>query len=153
MSESGKPLVIVGGCSSQSYEKALANAVKRPGKVGRIIMTGPIYNQEHLIHLRRGCIAYIHGHSVGGTNPSLLEAMSVGNTILSHDNVFNREVCLETAIYFKTAVDLSNLMHDVEKKPMDFKEFGTKARERVKTFYRWDDVVTRHEELLREGKL
>lgn len=146
-SESHLPLVIVGDCSSRRYEKMLLSLAKDVGHNKRIAMVGSIYDQELLTTLRLGCAAYIHGHSVGGTNPSLLEAMSVGNTIISHDNVFNREVCSDAAVYYKDVPTLVNLMNEIDSDSSDFSELGRKARNRAGKLYRWEDVVMMHEQM------
>jgi rhamnosyltransferase len=65
---------------------------------GKIRFADGIYNKEDLNTLRFSCKAYIHGHSVGGTNPSLLEAMANRNIILAHNNVFNREVTYDNQL-------------------------------------------------------
>lgn len=147
LSQSTKPIVVVGGCSSRRYEKRLSNIVNGMDDMKKVIMTGPIYDRELLDSFRRGCMTYIHGHSVGGTNPSLLEAMSVGNIIIAHDNVFNREVSGSTALYFGDAQVLAAIMNRLERIPSDFVGYGASARERVETSYRWEDVVAAHERL------
>ena len=63
-------------------------------------MIGTVYDQKKLICLRAHAFAYMHGHSVGGTNPSLLEAMGCGNLIFAHDNPFNRETLGECGTIF-----------------------------------------------------
>jgi rhamnosyltransferase len=92
-------------------------------------------------------LAYLHGHSVGGTNPSLLEAMSARNVILAHDNVFNREVADDCAQYFKGSEDLARLLDSFESHRADYAALGGKAYERVESRYRWQDVVDAYHEL------
>jgi hypothetical protein len=78
---------------------------------------GGIFNQEDLNHLRYYAALYFHGHSAGGTNPSLLEAMAASARICAHDNVFNRSVLGDDALYFKSVDALACLinenLHDV----------------------------------------
>lgn len=145
------PLVVVGGHSSSGYRKMLDNLIETAQDGKRIIITGPIYDQERLLSIRCGCKAYLHGHSVGGTNPSLLEAMSSGNAVIAHDNVFNREVCSDTALYFRDASTLAVIMNKREQTPSDFANLGRKAKARVSAHYKWDDVVAEHEELFTGG--
>ena len=96
------PLVIVGDHRSRTgYVQALLHAA---GDGVRFI--GAVYEPEPLIALRQGCRVYLHGHSVGGTNPSLLEAMACGNRIIAHDNPFNREVLGDLGRYFSDADDV-----------------------------------------------
>lgn len=76
---------------------------------------GGIYEQDTLEILRQGCRLYFHGHSVGGTNPSLLEAMASGCRIVAHNNEFNRSVLGEEAVYFDEAASLGRYL--AEDKP------------------------------------
>ena len=144
------PLIIVGDCSSQRYEEALSALADRVAPDKKIIMAGSIYDKERLNALRCGCAAYIHGHSVGGTNPSLLEAMSAGNIVICHDNAFNREVSSDSALYFSDEPSLAEIMNQIESTPSRFSGLGKGAMQRVERFYRWEDVVTEHEKLFSE---
>lgn len=76
-----------------------------------IQFVGPIYDQEELIKLYNACDIYIHGHSVGGTNPALVEALSFGLNIFAHDNCFNRETLKDNGNYFSCVNDLVNLFN------------------------------------------
>ena len=76
-----------------------------------IIFLGAIYNKEVLDNIRYYSKLYIHGHSVGGTNPSLLEAMASKALIVSHDNKFNRSVLNKNAFYFSSAKQLSLILN------------------------------------------
>lgn len=82
------------------YGNAYGKSLRRRYRDPRVRFLGGIYDMETLNHLRRYCRLYFHGHSVGGTNPSLLEAMATGCMIVAHDNPFNREVLGEDACYF-----------------------------------------------------
>lgn len=77
---------------------------------------GGIYNLEHLDNLRYFSNLYFHGHSVGGTNPSLLEAMASKALIAAHNNDFNKGVLKENAIYFKNAEEVKDLIEKTVKK-------------------------------------
>ncbi|WP_339835453.1 DUF1972 domain-containing protein [uncultured Maribacter sp.] len=72
----------------------------------RIKFLGGIYNNEHLDNLRYYSNLYFHGHSVGGTNPSLLEAMACGSLIIAHDNLFNKSILINDAFYFLNSEDV-----------------------------------------------
>ncbi len=85
-----RPLVVVGSAPySQWYVDKVREAARNDP---RIRFTGGIYDQELLDQLYANCVTYIHGHSVGGTNPSLLRAMGAGAPVLAYDVEFNREV-------------------------------------------------------------
>ena len=77
--------------------------------------------------LRQNCFGYLHGHSVGGTNPSLIEAMVMKNLLLAHDNQFNREVCEDTALYFINPDDLKDRINQIENNPENYLELKFKA--------------------------
>jgi glycosyltransferase involved in cell wall biosynthesis len=96
-------LLIVGGTSTTYYKQTLN---EHSGNGVRFV--GAIYDQLVLDELRSQCVAYLHGHSVGGTNPSLLEALATcGGQLLCHDNKYNREVGGSEASYFETSSVLS----------------------------------------------
>ena len=61
---------------------------------------GAIYDPERVQALRFHSCGYLHGHTVGGTNPSLVEAMAAGNPVIAHDNAYNRWVAQDAALYF-----------------------------------------------------
>ncbi len=96
---------------------------------------------DALKELRVQALAYIHGHQVGGTNPSLAEAMGAGNIILANRNPFNREVAGETAIYWTSEPgDLRDKIREVPTTGTA-KALGEKARQRAVEFYNWDDIA------------
>lgn len=115
----------------------------------KIIFTGGIYNTEILNMLRQNCFGYLHGHSVGGTNPSLIEAMVMKNLLLAHDNQFNREVCGDTALYFHNSDDLRHQINQIENDPENYLELKIKAFDRVKKEYSWDKIVGQYHQLFK----
>ena len=98
------PLHIVGG-TDNPYGKALREKYGQ-----KVVFLGGIYDQDKLNELRRNCRYYLHGHSVGGTNPSLVEALGFCQTILCYDTVYNRETASNSAQYFKSLTELKNLL-------------------------------------------
>ncbi len=147
-SRSKLPLVVVGGFSDPSYERQVRGKVGSSEADMRVRLMGPVFDQRELAALRCNCRAYIHGHTVGGTNPSLLEAMSAGNVIAAHDNAFNREVCGDAATYFDSAVRLRDILDAIEKDPASFQELAARAKRRASENYRWEDVTERYVGLL-----
>ncbi|KAF0148586.1 MAG: glycosyltransferase-like protein [Ignavibacteria bacterium] len=144
-----KKLVIVGNYLPLSdYISKLFNLCQHNKK---IIFLGGIYDKEKLIAIRQNCFAYIHGHSVGGTNPSLLEAMASMNIIIAHDNIFNREVTCSKMFYFHTHQELKNILQNVEQLPHtkldELKQFATK---RIKEYYNWELITKRYDDFFRE---
>ena len=108
-----------------------------------------MYDQELLKKIRRNAFAYLHGHTVGGTNPSLLEAL--GNTKLNLlvDVGFNREVAEDSALYWKRQQgELAELINRADHMSMEeISEFGRKARKRIELGYTWDKIAGQYEKL------
>ncbi len=146
--EGGAPLVVVSSTAERTawQKKVMAHA----GPLVRFI--GPVYDPAILRTLRYHCQIYLHGHSVGGTNPSLLEAMGAGNMVLAHDNPFNREVLGEMGRYFSDPDDLADKLWDLERMSDRQRSLiGDGARDRVVNFYSWSAVTDRYIELLNES--
>jgi rhamnosyltransferase len=141
------PLVIVGDFTSHRYEKWVHEQASN-GTSATVHFLGAIYDSEILWMLRQHCVAYIHGHSVGGTNPSLLEAMISKNLILAHDNPFNREVCGRFAHYFSTSTDVSNLVASTEQNPEGASWLPWNAHERTAA-YSWEHVAEEYHKLFK----
>lgn len=108
----------------------------------RVIMAGTLYDKEVLHYIRQYARGYIHGHSVGGTNPGLLEAMAETNVNLLNDVPFNRYVGGESAIYFKDENALASLIEEVDRYGLDkINQMGKNARERMLQKYSWEKIV------------
>lgn len=144
-SASPHPLVALGTTRKpNAYTRGLdAIAEAEP----RLILPGAVYD-ERVRALRYYARLYLHGHSVGGTNPSLLEAMVAGNAVLAHDNVFNREVAGDAARYFRTAADVARLIDGLDADDAQRRALGADARRRVSECYTWEQVADRYEALL-----
>jgi glycosyltransferase involved in cell wall biosynthesis len=146
-SRSSKKLVIAGGAN---YDSPFHHRLREISN-DRVIFTGHIDDQSVIKELHCNCFAYVHGHSVGGTNPSLLKAMGYGNCILALDTVFNREVLDDTGVFFpKDKEKLALLMQQVEQDPRLVDELRRKAPRRIEKEYSWDKVSDQYEQLFRE---
>lgn len=112
----------------------------------RIKFVGTVYDQELLKKIRENAYAYFHGHTVGGTNPSLIEALGSTDLNLLVDVGFNREVAEDCAFYWtKEDGDLSTLIDKVEQfSKHDIKALGTKAKQRVKDAYSWNYICNKY---------
>jgi len=93
----GHKLIVVGDIASVAPRWA---DQLRSAASDEVFFAGALYDADRLATLRRGALVYLHGHRVGGTNPSLLEAMAAGNAVVAHDNDFNRQVAADGALYF-----------------------------------------------------
>lgn len=111
----------------------------------RIKFVGTVYDQELLKKIREEAYGYFHGHEVGGTNPSLLEALGATKLNLLLDVGFNREVAEDAALYWiKEEDNLAKLIDNCE--GMDREELGRKAKERIRTAYSWEYISGRYAE-------
>lgn len=132
------PLVIVG---SAPYSKVHIDRIQiEAAKSGGVRLLGSIWDRELLYALYANAFTYIHGHSVGGTNPSLLNAMGLGAPVLAFDVTFNREVARDCAEYFHTALELAEKLTFIESSPDVAMQLGLKGQESVRLRYDWDAV-------------
>ena len=110
---------------------------------------GTVYDQELLKYIRENAFAYFHGHEVGGTNPSLLEALESTKLNLLLDVGFNREVGEQSAIYWKKD-ELSQVIEEVEQfdeKMID--ELDRQSNKRIADAFTWEKIVTDYENLFK----
>jgi rhamnosyltransferase len=147
-SNTPKDFVIISNVEENKFFEALQNRTNFKSDP-RIKFVGTVYNQELLKKIRENAFGYIHGHEVGGTNPSLLEALASTKLNLLLDVVFNREVGLDGAVYFiRDSGSLSNLIDEVELYSEDeIRDLGVKAKSRIQNEYSWDKIVNEYEEL------
>lgn len=138
-----RPLIIVGKTNTP-YGKIL---VRKYGGDPHIRFVGGIYDFKKLNSVRHFSFAYFHGHSVGGTNPSLLEAMASDCFILAHDNIFNRSVLGDNAIYYSSQESVTGILDSIDSIAEDNKEqFIMNNIEIIRKEYSWEKLVDKHEE-------
>lgn len=141
-SADSRPLVVVGSAPySDWYIQKVQSAADH-----RTRFMGAIYDQELLDQLYAHAATYTHGHSVGGTNPSLLRAMGAAAPVLAFDCEFNREVSDNKALYWTKAADFTELMNNLNS--TNLSKMGEELQERVATTYQWDAVTDQYEELI-----
>ena len=140
LSKSDFPLVIVGNINNK-YGRYLQSKYAAT----KTIFLNGIYDQEILNNLRYFSSIYFHGHSVGGTNPSLLEAMACNCYVVAHNNHFNRSVLENEGEYFKNPVDISEIIND-SKNEMIIHRWKKTNEERIRTKYNKHKVIDRYEE-------
>jgi len=146
-SNAGDPLLVVGGAN---YESNYLEALKATGDV-RVRFLGPVYDPARIEALFLGAKAYIHGHEVGGTNPSLVTAMGCGRLVLAHGVAFNREVLGgEGLLWTKAPGSLRAAIDEVE---LDGDALRARAavacRERIRDYYAWDTCAHDHDRFFR----
>lgn len=114
----------------------------------RIKFVGTVYDQELLKKIRENAYAYFHGHTVGGTNPSLIEALGSTDLNLLVDVGFNKEVAEDAALYWsRKDGDLASLINKADKlSDNGIAELGEKARKRVREAYTWEIISSKYEE-------
>lgn len=132
-------------------DKFLEELKKKTGfdKDDRIKFVGTVYDSELLMKIRENAYGYFHGHEVGGTNPSLLEALGSTDLNLLLDVGFNKEVAENAALYWsKNEGDLAHLIDKADSlAPEDIAELGCKAKKRITDAYSWDYICTRYIEM------
>jgi glycosyltransferase involved in cell wall biosynthesis len=143
-SHSKKQLILVGSHRNETRYIAQLRTVQD----SRIRMIGTVYDQAKLTCLRYYSFAYMHGHSVGGTNPSLLEAMGCGNLVFAHDNPFNRETLGPCGFYFSSTLELAQAIDRAEEENTGLARLRDASRSRAGANYRWADIVSRYAALL-----
>ncbi|SIS98406.1 Glycosyltransferase involved in cell wall bisynthesis [Filimonas lacunae] len=135
----GHLLVLVGNWNNSDYGKKLR---EKYGKYPNIIMLDPIYNQRELDMLRGNCYVYVHGHSAGGTNPSLVEAMYLGLPIMAYGVSYNKATTEGKALYFNNAADLLKLID--AKKRNELNEVAIAMKEIANRRYTWKLVADKY---------
>lgn len=139
------PLIVVGSAPyADKYTAAIAAAAEGDP---RIRLVGGVWDQTLLDQLYANALTYLHGHSVGGTNPSLLRAMGAGTAVIAFDVTFNREVLDEQAWFFAGPAEVTAAIASAELDPLAAQAMGATTRARASEYFDWD-VVTDGYELL-----
>ena len=138
------PLILVGNWNHSEYGKNLREANKG---YKNLKLLDPIYDQKTLDELRSNCKVYIHGHSVGGTNPSLVEAMNLGLCIVAYDVDYNRETTENQAIYFQNPEELLSVMRKIEANEIKVSEYRAGMEIIAKRRYLWHIITEKYREV------
>lgn len=144
----GCKLVVLGTLDDRfPYHRAVKAAVNH-----EVLLPGPIYDADSVHALRFHARAYMHGHTVGGTNPSLVEALWAGNAVIAHDNVFNRWTAGDAQFFFS---DVDGCDAQIETVLTDCAAVATArsaARQRAAETFEWRSVLEAYEQrLMAEG--
>ncbi len=113
-----------------------------------VIFVGSIYDKAKVEALRFHSAMYLHGHTVGGTNPSLVEAMAAGNAVLAHDNPYNRWVAQDGAVYFTTEDDVARHLDELLASPARLEQMRAASLRRYESEFTWEHVAGQYEQLL-----
>lgn len=141
----GFKLVVLGNYSDKNpYHQRVRAAASE-----EVRFLGAIYDKTIVQSLRFHSFAYVHGHQVGGTNPSLVEALGAGNAVLAHDNKFNRWVAGDSALFFKDSAGFSSLLDLLERSPSRVESMRSAAINRFDHEFTWEKILGQYEQLLR----
>lgn len=146
-SASEHPLVVVG---SAPYGDAHIADIRRAAGGSDTRLIGAVWDQDLLNQLYAHSLSYLHGHSVGGTNPSLLRALGCAAPVTAFDVNFNREVTAGHARFFTDPDSVSTQIRADDADPNGAKERGRLGQEHAAVTYRWDDVAERYLRMLTE---
>lgn len=142
-SSASRPLVVVGSAPySNHYTAAIKGAADE-----RVRLLGGVWDQELLDQLYGNALTYLHGHSVGGTNPSLLRAAGAAAPVIAFDVAFNQEVCGRHADYFATPEDLPSMILASESDPRRALSRGAALRSVAIDRYCWERVADGYEQM------
>ena len=134
--------VIIGNWNASEYGK---NLKKEYQGYENIFILDPIYNQNVLNQIRSNCYIYLHGHSAGGTNPSLVEAMALGLPIFAFGVQYNKETTSHKAKYFDTANELNSLLENTDEN--ELADIRNNMIEVAQERYLWKDIARSYSEL------
>lgn len=138
-------LVVLGNFTPESnaFHKAVMAAASN-----EVIFPGAIYEPKVVQALRFHSRFYLHGHRVGGTNPSLVEALGAGCAVIAHDNHFNRWVAGDGAAYFKDESSCAEVLDRLLSDDASVKEMKASSKQRFHECFTWEKVLNEYEQLL-----
>jgi glycosyltransferase involved in cell wall biosynthesis len=140
----GMPLVVVGPYTdTDPYHLAVRSAAS-----DEVRFPGAIFDADRLAALRLHAAVYVHGHTVGGTNPSLVEAMGAGNAVIAHDNRYNSWVAGPDNAYFRDADDLAVLLDELLPNAERLHRMGEASRTRYREEFTWEHIGAQYEHAL-----
>lgn len=129
-------LVFIGNWQINTYSRKLYQRYKDHENLD---LRDPIYDQSKIEALRQKCKVYIHGHSAGGTNPSLVEAMRSGIPIIAKDVAFNRKTMKSEGLYFSETIDLKQTLNSIDDKHLI--GLGKEMKRIAEVNYQWVDIA------------
>jgi glycosyltransferase involved in cell wall biosynthesis len=145
-------LVVLGALNDTlKYHRKVREAANE-----EVLFTGAIFDKQILEALRFHARAYMHGHTVGGTNPSLVEALWAGNPIIAHDNPFNRWTAADAGLFFNSVDECERLIVRALSDEKFIEHARQAARRQAASYFNWTDILQAYEQealaLLGEGE-
>ena len=137
-------LILIGNWDNSSYGRSLR---EKYNGYKNMLLLDPIYDQKKLDELRGNCSFYIHGHSVGGTNPSLVEAMNLGLFCVVYNVSYNIETTENSAIYFSSASELKKIINDHQNNDVRMEFYRNKMLEIARKRYRWKTITDKYKQV------
>jgi glycosyltransferase involved in cell wall biosynthesis len=128
---------------TNSYHRAVLEAAS-----DEVMFVGAVYDPDELAALRFHAAGYLHGHTVGGTNPSLVEAMGAGNAVIAHDNPFNRWVAADGALYFTTSNEAADAISAILENAALRRQLGSANRLRHAAEFTWERIGGQYQAVL-----
>ena len=128
---------------SDNYHRAVVDAAS-----DEVVFVGSVYDPQELAAIRFHSSGYLHGHTVGGTNPSLVEALAAGNAVIAQDNPYNRWVAGDGAVYFHTAQDADLAVSRLLSDPVLRRRLGKLNRDRHSAEFTWERIGGQYQDLL-----
>ena len=138
------PLVIIGNWDKSEYGRALRTQYR---SLEHIHLLDTIYEQNKLNQVRSNCTVYLHGHSAGGTNPSLVEAMYLELPVFAFDINYNRATTEDQAYYFHDAHDLAKLLKGISSHKINLQDCAKSMKKIAEKRYRWKIVADQYAEV------
>ena len=139
-----RQLVIAGNAN---YRSTFVDRLKET-KDPRVRFLGHVGDADHVKELHCNAYAYVHGHSLGGTNPALLKALGYGNCVLALNTRFNAEVLQDYGVLFeRDPIDLARKLQQIEDHPEQAAGYRLRAPERIREAYTWEKITDQYEEL------
>lgn len=136
------PFVLVGNWKSTDWGREIKAKYENENK---LVLLDAIYDKSILDVLRSNCYLYVHGHSAGGTNPSLCEAMYLGLPVMAFSNGYNENTTHNEAMYFHNEDELAEMVKSVKQEELD--AMRPKLKALAEEHYRWEGVVRKYEKL------
>lgn len=136
------PLVLVGNWNKSEYGIEIKKKYESEKK---LILLDAIYDMNILDVLRSNCYLYVHGHSAGGTNPSLCEAMNLGLPIFAFSNGYNQNTTYNQALYFENEIQLTEMILNTREEELE--KIGKNMRVLAEQHYQWDYIAREYEKV------